>query len=154
MSHTIRRRPPVKSKSVLFRIVTAERDAACTKARREALEEAAKVADARMPMPDDLIEVMADAHLQAVRRLGRGGATAMKEVLSALESASYVVGRMRWEGSVLWIGSEFAGKVGWQRNGFGWQRGIEVISERGVAATEAEAKAAAESAVRKAMIGE
>lgn len=72
-------------------------------------------------------------------------------VISALESAGYVVGRMRWEENRLRVGPLLAGVIN-QAHPFGFDTVFDV-DETGFA-TEAEARAACERAVRKAMMGE
>ena len=120
-------------------------------------------------MPDDLIEVMAKA-LRGIDDFHREGNVVDRyehdvlTILTAIESAGYVVGRMRWEGEggshlwlqsggfgLAWVQVTNPGKANEMATAYLNSPSLEKVGHFGSAL---EARAACDAAVRKAMIGE
>ena len=113
-----------------------------------------------MTKADDLIEVMA----KAIENCDPNNTTSHAEavaILSALEAAGYVVGRMRWampslQMQILYCGETPIAGVVMQINGTFSTQSFDSDAPGGLGYfdTLAEARAACEAAVRKAMRGE
>lgn len=113
-----------------------------------------------MDRADELIEVMAKAVREARNPYitPPTNGTAYDEfisraVLSAIEAAGYVVGKIEFceKSGVVSIGKIGVGYITWSKKGFAPEIKGRIL---GNFPTVSEARAAAEAAVRKAMIGE